>query len=474
MVPVNYQSRENNLMAGLIGLARRMALCGILLCALRDGGTVLAGPCLATPCARGYVCVPNVYGYGYFHSRWRQWPGEPRPDINFPQSIGAEVIPTPKGEGTLPPSVIRPVPGKVPSEGGILPSDTGFPGDLDSPPFEFSVPGGSLPDGPAEIPPETPAEIPPETPAEPPVETPAEPPVETPAEPPAEAMRDAPVEAPRETAAFKPLLQSGRRALAEEPRGMPPLLGPSWLGHLPGRLPGSGQPAPLRAPALNPESSIPKAEAALLKPARQSVAAERVNKQNSSVSGVPGGWPSPESLPSKSLRANWTAALHPGFRGDISRAVATYPSVERSRPAMRRAAAEPREGPAIGKQPAGPLPGPQQAGSPPVALDGYCSVELGENERWRPGNLGLSVVYQGRTYLFCGPAQRQRFLAAPHRYAPAYSAYDPVLAVDGNRRIPGQTDYCVICDGRLYMFSSSSTLARFKKNPERYSVGSRK
>ncbi|MHC4177160.1 MAG: hypothetical protein ACYSWU_06620 [Planctomycetota bacterium] len=91
-----------------------------------------------------------------------------------------------------------------------------------------------------------------------------------------------------------------------------------------------------------------------------------------------------------------------------------------------------------------------------------------------PGNPRWSVVFQGRTYVFSGPAQRQRFLAAPHRFVPAYSAHDPVLAVEANRRVPGQTDYCVMYDNQLYMFSSPVTLERFKKNPERYAVARRK
>jgi YHS domain-containing protein len=77
-------------------------------------------------------------------------------------------------------------------------------------------------------------------------------------------------------------------------------------------------------------------------------------------------------------------------------------------------------------------------------------------------------VYQGRTFLFRGPTQRQRFLADPRRYVPAYSGNDPVLAVDRDRQVPGRTTYCVIYDGQLYMFSSSATLARFKENPEQY------
>lgn len=84
------------------------------------------------------------------------------------------------------------------------------------------------------------------------------------------------------------------------------------------------------------------------------------------------------------------------------------------------------------------------------------------------GDPRWSLVYQGRTYLFSSPAHRQRFLADPDRYAPAYSGHDPVLVVDANRYVPGRADYCMAYGGRLYMFSSSVTLARFQDEPKRY------
>jgi len=165
----------------------------------------------------------------------------------------------------------------------------------------------------------------------------------------------------------------------------------------------------------------------------------------------------------------------------MGRPIPVYPPAERSRPAVYQAPVEPKAAPAVEQQPP-ELPNQppadrfqrvQQFRGLPVALDGYCPVELGDGERWLPGDPRWPVVYQGFTYLFHGPAQRQRFLANPQRYVPAYSAHDPVLLVDGNRRIPGQTDYCVIYDGQLYMFSSAATLARFKEGPDRYTMKGR-
>jgi YHS domain-containing protein len=109
--------------------------------------------------------------------------------------------------------------------------------------------------------------------------------------------------------------------------------------------------------------------------------------------------------------------------------------------------------------------------SRPADLDGFCLCELSANERWVEGNPRWSAEYSGRKYLFSSQQHRDQFLADPTRYAPAYAGHDPVLAMEAGRRIPGKTDYCVNYDGRLYMFSSGVTLARFQRDPGRYASG---
>lgn len=72
--------------------------------------------------------------------------------------------------------------------------------------------------------------------------------------------------------------------------------------------------------------------------------------------------------------------------------------------------------------------------------------------------------------MLSGPGQYQRFLANPARYCPVLGGLDPVLAMDENREVPGQAEFCVIYDGRLYMFSGAYALARFRQNPKRYAA----
>lgn len=115
-------------------------------------------------------------------------------------------------------------------------------------------------------------------------------------------------------------------------------------------------------------------------------------------------------------------------------------------------------------------------GNPPLALGGYCPVRLSESERWVPGDPRWGLVHEGRTYLFAGPAERDRFDAEPDRYAPILSGNDLVVLVEEGRTVPGRREHGAWFEGqregrfekRVYLFSSEATLARFDADPYRY------
>jgi len=108
------------------------------------------------------------------------------------------------------------------------------------------------------------------------------------------------------------------------------------------------------------------------------------------------------------------------------------------------------------------------AGNPPLALDGYCPVQLTEKERWVLGNRRWGVRHEGRTYLFAGPEEQSRFYADPDRYAPAMSGDDLVALVDQGQRVPGRREHGAWFEGRVYLFSSEAALQKFSTAPERY------
>jgi YHS domain-containing protein/thiol-disulfide isomerase/thioredoxin len=111
---------------------------------------------------------------------------------------------------------------------------------------------------------------------------------------------------------------------------------------------------------------------------------------------------------------------------------------------------------------------PATASPHPVGLDGYCPVTLAEQATWSEGRAQWGVQHRGRTYLFAGANEQQRFLANPDRYAPALSGDDPVLAFEAGDQIPGQRRYGVTYQGRIYLFSSLDTRSRFAANPQAY------
>jgi len=102
------------------------------------------------------------------------------------------------------------------------------------------------------------------------------------------------------------------------------------------------------------------------------------------------------------------------------------------------------------------------------ALNGYCPVELVENESWIKGESRFAVEYGSKTYFCAGATQKRKFQTNPERYVPVCNGRDPVLLVDQGALSEGRIDHCVVYDGRLYMFSSAASLARFRQNPQHY------
>ena len=132
--------------------------------------------------------------------------------------------------------------------------------------------------------------------------------------------------------------------------------------------------------------------------------------------------------------------------------VGTAPSGNAAPPAARQS------GPAAG---AG-------SGNPPLGLDGYCPVELTDSQRWQLGDRRWGAIHRGRTYLFTGSTQQQRFLADPDRYSPIMAGNDVVLGLDQGQSAAGCREHGVFFGGRVYLFSSESSLEQFSKNPNHY------
>ncbi|MBP61339.1 MAG: hypothetical protein CMJ62_07410 [Planctomycetaceae bacterium] len=106
--------------------------------------------------------------------------------------------------------------------------------------------------------------------------------------------------------------------------------------------------------------------------------------------------------------------------------------------------------------------------SPTTGLDGYCPVTLGERSRWQLGDPRWGAIHRGKTYLFAGLAEQQRFMANPDFYAPMLSGHDSVVYIEQGRLVPGTREHGVFYRQQVYLFSSEESLQRFWQGPERF------
>jgi YHS domain-containing protein len=149
-------------------MVRRFVLPSGVVAALMLSGSLWAGhaqypyPC-PTP------CTPNSTGWGYYPTKWRQWPGERLEQIN-PKAVGGEVIPKPEGqEQVAPPAAGLPgqgVPGGeiLPPTGTILPPQGAAPPQASPPGFAQPPADGGMPGLPVEPGQDTPPRLPPSGP----------------------------------------------------------------------------------------------------------------------------------------------------------------------------------------------------------------------------------------------------------------------------------------------------------------------
>lgn len=396
-------------------------------------------------------CTPNVKGFGYFPTRWREWPECPRPDKVMPQAIGAQVLPTPAPEPMVPPR--SPAAEKKPASGASPEvikrpetrpapkgANAGQPG-LDNIPF--------------------------------------------------------PLEPETSKNSAKPRSGPNNKAVPAPPPGIEPL---------PGLPPGPNTPFPLepRAPSKSSSKGTgPKSlDGAQYRPAtgpgrypdtfvaqpwsdtrsaKDTVAQPEMHLTDGAASyasernrrsAYPTSVPEPTRLQQGgSSQATRLPATQEGQASRESSGGRDMPIAPASRVSYQSSAppfAEPagRQALLARNAPIGAVADNRSS----VAIEGYCPVELVQNESWVSGDARWAIVHAGRTYYLAGPIQRECFLANPERYMPAFSGADPVALTEENRAIAGRADYCVVYDGRLYMFSNANSLARFRQAPSRYAL----
>ena len=402
----------------VVRLTSRAALVALWL----HGVFAFAATTLSPPQNPG-ECCPNAKNYGYFEGQWRVWPGESRPERVFPTAVGREAMPATPGQEPLPLPKAEAAPSKSESPAAVLPSEPPPEQVLPEPSRPAGKPaaGGTLPN-PSKPPPG--AEMTPAKPQK--AEKPAEMPLIIPEKPILDNIM--PGLGPAPTIPSKP----------DDPKDSKQ---PSTS--LDGK---SDELLPVRPPAKKPasekKSDQPPPDAA--KPAS-------LKAPPASGAGVETDADCPILRTSAALPLDGVNAGGQPMAGRASQAVLAVPV-----------------SPAHATPHTAEFCEAASSGEPPLILNGFCAVELSDHQRWTRGDVRWTAVYAGRTFLFCGPEQQLRFLANPARYTPACAGNDPVLAAERSVNAPGKCEFSMLCDGKVYLFSSAETLARFRQSPYRY------
>jgi YHS domain-containing protein len=230
---------------------------------------------------------------------------------------------------------------------------------------------------------------------------------------------------------------------------------------------------PAREPAKPSDASKPKDKATTTPGARAlQPGVWRENRQPAVAATDPVArhtWPGDVVSPVGRLEPERNAALSGAYRADSIASAPPDWQTNRVEPAAYATAEQPARA-SVGQIGDVPHEALDEVVVPPVALSGYCPVELARNGRWVPGDLRWTVVHKGHIYRLSGAQQRQEFLFNPEGFAPVNSGNDPVLWVEQNRSVAGQPAYCATYNGRLYMFSSEESQSRFNSDPHRYAV----
>lgn len=459
--------------------------------------------CEATPRSLGgRVCIPNTQNWGYYTPTWRVWPNERRPDVTFPQAIGAERVPTPAG--------FRPenVPGPQNPRQSLIESNS-EPGRVNvTGPKDDSLPtinfdSGSKPFEPTEMLP--PTEPIPQTPAPTTEPAPAAQPV--PEIEPAPVTEQAPATEPAQTQPapaddFTEPILLPNDAPEEKPAEQPapsvpkmddvipnfdPIVDPSLGANPPEQNKSADNPTKIQpiqndpfltAPLSQSEPETPMEPIMPLdvtptaplyeqdnnvdvNPLRQEDPAKQELKKSFRSRNTPSHVQSasaPESVD--------TAMANPMRSGDVKPIDSSFNAenpLRQSAAIESTASALPASTTVVPSAPIG-----SDSDFEPVALEGYSLVDLIKSEKWTPGKPEFAVVFEGRTYYCSDASQRDEFMSNPEKFTPACRGFDPMLKLQQNRYVDGKVDYCLVYGKKLYVFSSPDTMKQFREHAKQY------
>lgn len=473
-------------------------------------GVVETGPCQMPPCVGGKQCVPNARDYGYYEGTWRRWPTQQRYDQKFPQAVTSSAHPIPtQGSPTViaPPNPALTTPMTQPP--ALDTNMISVPDDLEPTPtmgnYEGMNPAATVLDAtpaPNAVPIQvnTPAPAP-AAPADPLLdystntvpgistapalqETPALVPLAEPETPSAPELTpaaedadlddsDAGVTAPvPETTS--PLLDAEDDETEADDSDLAPAIGDESDEEtdtdldtdLDTNLDTDLAPAPTALEQEDDSLSLPFSQ--------------NGSKEHSIIVSQKGNVTNPYETAASSaetaqhIASNASAVTNPFQTAVIpSSFTETAETSANTETAETAAAVESEEtvqdvlqetAPRVSS----PFEQPEINTDAQVGLDGFCPVSLLDAEEWVEGDAQWTVMHHGVTYHLSSASQVQKFLADPDAYTPVMDGADPVLVNTTGEKTVGKTEFSVVFEGKLYMFTSEANLNTFMDAPEKF------
>lgn len=99
-----------------------------------------------------------------------------------------------------------------------------------------------------------------------------------------------------------------------------------------------------------------------------------------------------------------------------------------------------------------------------LAIGGYDPVAYFTDDRPVKGDARFEAQWGGATWRFASADHRERFLADPSSYAPAYGGYCAWAVAEKGERYSTVPDAWAVVDGRLYLNYSHAIQERWERD----------
>jgi YHS domain-containing protein len=103
-----------------------------------------------------------------------------------------------------------------------------------------------------------------------------------------------------------------------------------------------------------------------------------------------------------------------------------------------------------------------------AVINGYDPVAYFTEGKAVKGNPAISAAYEGGTFFFATPANRDAFQKSPARYMPQYGGYCAYAAGAKDSLVEVDPTVWKIVDGKLYLNYDKDIQAEWEKNQTAY------